>query len=283
MNLFWIWFIIATNALVVFGGSKSKPHAHQGVLQSFDGKHIAYSISIEDNDKLESGLPVTINERNGKDGRGTVIQDVHASPDVCMDRIRDLKNYPAVVPNVRKVNIYDTVKHPNGTVLTSAEFNVGLSLLTFTYYLRLTYEPKYFTLTWTMDYEYNSDFDDTTGHWQVMQHPTKAGWSRVLYSTEVRLFPWIPEFVITFLTKTALIESTTWVKKESEKITKSGKIATGLDPYTLGDLSSCFAKENGFAKYITSCSENSQSAIDQSVPEEEVVSNEESQPTNNEL
>jgi hypothetical protein len=33
-----------------------------------------------------------------------------------------------------------------------------------------------------------------------------SGWSRVLYSTEVKLFPWIPEFVITFLTKTALIE-----------------------------------------------------------------------------
>ena len=39
-----------------------------------------------------------------------------------------------------------------------AEFNVGLSLLTFNYYLRLTYEPKYFTLTWTLDYQYSSDF-----------------------------------------------------------------------------------------------------------------------------
>ena len=37
-------------------------------------------------------------------------------------------------------------------------------------------------------------------------HFLHSGWSRVLYSTEVKLFPWIPEFVITFLTKTALIE-----------------------------------------------------------------------------
>jgi hypothetical protein len=65
----------------------------------------------------------------------------------------------------------------------------------FGYYLVLTHEPRYNTYTWTLDYEYNSDFDDNTGHWQVVPHPTKAGWSRVLYSTEVKLFPWIPEFV----------------------------------------------------------------------------------------
>lgn len=62
-----------------------------------------------------------------------------------------------------------------------------------------------------------SDFDDNVGHWQVMKHPTKAGWSRVLYSCKVKLFPWIPEFVVNFLTKKALTESTGWVKRVSEK------------------------------------------------------------------
>lgn len=33
-----------------------------------------------------------------------------------------------------------------------------------------------------------------------------SGWSRVLYSTAVQLPGWVPEFVITFLTKTALVE-----------------------------------------------------------------------------
>jgi hypothetical protein len=40
----------------------------------------------------------------------------------------------------------------------------------------------------------------------------------VLYSTKVKLFPWIPEFVVNFLTKKALVEATTWVKRESEKL-----------------------------------------------------------------
>ena len=66
----------------------------------------------------------------------------------------------------------------------------------------------------TLDYRYNSDFDDNVGHWQVVKHPTKQGWTRLLYSCKVKLFPWIPEFIVKFLTSTALKESTSWVKKE---------------------------------------------------------------------
>jgi hypothetical protein len=44
-----------------------------------------------------------LKERNGKDGRGVVIQDVAAPPEICMDRIRDLVNYPKMVPNGKKI------------------------------------------------------------------------------------------------------------------------------------------------------------------------------------
>jgi hypothetical protein len=43
-------------------------------------------------------LQVVVSERNGQNGRGLVLQDVHALPEVCMDRIRDLSNYPNMVP-----------------------------------------------------------------------------------------------------------------------------------------------------------------------------------------
>ena len=98
-----------------------------------------------------------------------------------------------------------------------AEFKVGVMGMNFGYFLKLTHEPRWNTLTWTLDYTKNSDFDDNVGHWQVMKHPTKAGWTRVLYSTKVKLFPWIPNLVVNFITTKALVESTTWVKKESEK------------------------------------------------------------------
>ena len=117
--------------------------------------------------------------------------------------------------------------------------------MTFGYYLVLTREPQYNTFTWTLDYQYNSDFDDNTGHWQVVPHPKKAGWSRVLYSTEVKLFSWIPELVITFLTKTALLEANTWVKRESAKQAKAD-LEAGIKqpPLRLADVTPCFIEND---------------------------------------
>lgn len=123
------------------------------------------------------------------------------------------------------------------------------------YFLKLRHEPKYDTLTWTLDYRYNSDFgkficcclfnvlsaekkiglswllciyivfilillkcdilhpffdhpntDDNVGHWQVMAHPEKKDWTRVLYSCKIKLFPWVPSFAINYLTTKALTE-----------------------------------------------------------------------------
>ncbi len=43
-------------------------------------------------------MQVFFTERTGQSGRGFVLQDVDASPEECMDRIRDLVNYPKMVP-----------------------------------------------------------------------------------------------------------------------------------------------------------------------------------------
>lgn len=48
--------------------------------------------------------------------------------------------------------------------------------------------------------------DDSVGLWQVMPHPSRSGWTRLLYSCKVKLQPWVPEFVVNSLTKSALTE-----------------------------------------------------------------------------
>ena len=45
-----------------------------------------------------------------------------------------------------------------GTSKTAAEFDIGLLGIKFKYFLKLTHEPKFSTLTWTLDYSKNSDF-----------------------------------------------------------------------------------------------------------------------------
>ena len=253
-----IWLACITPLLAY---SKNKPHGHQGLLPPYDGKHIPYNISSEQLSKLNAGSPVLINERKGKAGRGIVIQDIHASPAMCLQKISDLQNYHIMVPNVKNIEIYSNQSFPNGTAQVGALFKVGISFMTFGYYLLLTFEPKYNTYTWTLDYRYSSDFDDNTGHWQVMPHPHHEGFSRVLYSTEVKLFSWIPEFVITFLTNTALVESTSWVKRESEKAERAGEV-----PYinfSKQDLSECYREDEHGASYSTECAESLQPASDQ--------------------
>lgn len=209
---------------------------HKGALEPYDGKPIPFKVTKDQQEKLAKGDCVSYNERNGKSGRGVVIQDVAASPSITMEKIRDLKMYPKMVPHCRDVKIYETQKFLNGTSKTGAEFQVGVMGVKFGYYLMLTHEPKYNTLTWTLDYKYNSDFDDNCGHWQIMPHPSKAGWSRVLYSTKVKLFPWIPSFVVSFLTSKALTESTTWVKRESEAEAKTVAAKNTFKAPKLGDF-----------------------------------------------
>ena len=63
----------------------------------------------------QNPVQVTYNERVGKSGRGVVIQDINAPPNVCMDKIRDLKNYPKMVKAVKSVEIYEDFKHNNAS------------------------------------------------------------------------------------------------------------------------------------------------------------------------
>lgn len=238
------------------GASKNKPHGHKGALEPYTGRPLPVTLTADQKKKLDNGEAVVFNERSGSSGRGVVIQDVNASQPICMDRIRDLPNYKNMVPHVKKVEVYSNNKFFNGTSKTGARMDVGVMGLNFGYFLLLTHEPKYNTLTWTLDYQYNSDFDDNCGHWQVMPHPSKRGWTRVLYSCKIKLFPWIPEFIIKFLTSKALVESTGWVKKEAEaEQRKQGGVAGLGVPSWLnfkGGLSSMPSPLDSFTNKLSS-------------------------------
>jgi hypothetical protein len=79
------------------------------------------------------------------------------------------------------------------------------------------------SVTWTLDYDKTSDFDDVSGHWHVEQHPEKPDWTRVFYACDVKLKGAVPKPIANYLSKSALKTATGWVKKESEK-NPAGKI-----------------------------------------------------------
>jgi len=72
-------------------------------------------------------------------------------------------------------------------------------------------------VTWSLDYDKTSDFDDVAGHWHLQDHPTKRGYTRVFYACDIKFKNPIPGPIMNFLTKAALKNATGWVKRESEQ------------------------------------------------------------------
>jgi len=202
-------------------GSSDSPHPHKGISKPFDNSLIKYSLTSSEEALLAQGKGVaktTKNTNGEKGGRGFAVQDVHAPISTTLATIADLLSYPKYVPSVKKVNIYNgPTKFMNGTSKNKAQFDVRVFGVSFRYFLDLTLDTKRNTYTWTLDYDKTSDFDDNVGHWQVQKHPSKPQWCRVMYTADVRLPSWIPSMVVNFLTKTAVMESTQWVKQVSEK------------------------------------------------------------------
>jgi hypothetical protein len=88
------------------------------------------------------------------------------------------------------------------------------------YFVRHLYRPSIRTLTWTLDYDRQSDLEDTAGYWSVvpLDKEGKVGdWSRVFYSVDLRIPAWVPQLVVNILNTQALTTATAWVKTQSER------------------------------------------------------------------
>jgi len=76
-------------------------------------------------------------------------------------------------------------------------------------------------MTWSLDYDKLSDFDDVAGHWHLEEHPKKPGCTRVFYTCDIKLKGSVPKAIKDILTKKALRDATAWVKRESEANTSA--------------------------------------------------------------
>ena len=76
------------------------------------------------------------------------------------------------------------------------------------------YYPEKSSMTWTLDYDKTSDFDDVAGHWHVeAQSETRC---RVYYACDIQMKGKVPGPILNYISKAALRQATAWVKKESE-------------------------------------------------------------------
>lgn len=210
--------------LLILASDPDVPHAHSGKQQPFPPGNPNVSLDRKALSTLASGKPfqTTIHVPGSTSGRGLVVQEIHAPPEVVWDRILDFDHYVDMVPRTVECKNYHVHKQKTTkrdpleqTILT--KFKIGLPLIPkMTFYVKHLYFPALNSLTWTLDYSKKSDFDDSVGYWYVAPHPDRPGWSRVYYSVAVNMYDWVPKTVVNFMSTKALTDATGWVKKFSE-------------------------------------------------------------------
>jgi hypothetical protein len=196
--------------------SSAEAHPHTGKVTPFKAGDPGVKLNGGALKTLSSGKPYSTQIQSASGGRGIVVQDVQAPVDVVWGKILDFNRYDKMVPKTAESQIYKTENLRQGQKHIWVRMKVGFPMLKLQFFVKHLYDPKKHSMTWTLDYSKKSDFDDSAGYWYVVKHPDRPDHTRLFYSVEVSMFPWVPQFVMDFMSKQALTDATGWVKKVSE-------------------------------------------------------------------
>lgn len=199
------------------------PHGHYGLIEKYTPGPFGM-ISLDNNDEtnLSKGQPIMkqipSTEGGEQGGKAICVQDIAAPSSAVWNQILDLDRYKGKVSKVGECKNYVVkANKEDGTVQikTKMVLNV-LPGYSFENYYDHKYHPNRNSITWSLDYEKTSDFDDVAGHWHVQPHPSKPGNTRVFYACDLKFKRAMPKPIMSILSKAALKKATSWVKKESE-------------------------------------------------------------------
>jgi hypothetical protein len=184
--------------------STAEAHPHTGKVTPFQAGDPGVKLNGSALKTLSSGKAHSTRIQSSAGFRGISVQDVQAPTDVVWGKILDFNCYVKMAPKTAESEIYRTENLPYGQKRIWVRMKVGHPMLKLQYFVKHLYEPKKDSLTWTLDYSKKSDFDDSAGHWYIAKHPDRPDHTRVHYSVEVSMFPWVPQFVMDIMSKQAL-------------------------------------------------------------------------------
>ncbi len=205
MSFFALWSLLA----------HAEPHPHRGLLAAYDGAPPSVSLTDAELGTLQAGQPVKkqLQTASGNDaaGRGIAVQDIHADPATVWAKILAFEKYSTMVENVKETEVYersgDHVK---------VRFVIGAPMISLEYYIDHTLRQSDGWMTWRLDYDHKSVFDDTVGFWRVEALADRPGWTRVTYSVDLKASGWVPAPLEQAFSTMGLTKATAWVKRESE-------------------------------------------------------------------
>ena len=222
LSLLWIGLSTWPTVLVVAKKDRNQPQGHFGILTPYKPGPFETTLSKSDEKLLADGKPVmkqTLPTKEDPEGGGALcVQDIEAPKAAVWNQILDLGAYKGKVPKIIASKNYVDKKNPDGTNRIKTRLVIGVMPgYSYESYYDHIYHPRESSMTWTLDYEKTSDFEDVAGHWHVEDHPTKPNACRVFYACDVKMKASVPGPILNYLSKQALKQATGWVKKESEK------------------------------------------------------------------
>jgi len=217
----------------VIAADKTMKHYHRGKLPKYELSSPSIMLSSGDEEVLRDGraLMQVIVQPDGK-RRLLMVRDVATPAWVVMDRILDFPAYPRMVKGCDAMVPYHDKREGRLRVMKAA-YEIHAGPCYFKYFMHHEVDEKQKCMTFHLDYDRQSDLDDSVGYWFVQ--PTGSEECRVYYACDTTLRGWVPGPVYNLLGKTALKQTTTWVNEEAlkewQKLSRKGgakKLLAGL-------------------------------------------------------
>lgn len=208
--------VLSACVAAVRGASESQAHMHTGRLARYEIGPPTLVLSSEEEDKLNAGKAVMKSLPSaGGASRLVMVQDIQAPANIVLGRIVDFDAYDRMVSGVDSCVTYCSSTEGSGLQTTKATYQISALHLKLKYFVEHHYDPAARCVTFHLDYDRESDLDDSVGYWYA--EPTGRSSCRVYYSCETKLRTWVPGPVYNLLTKEALTKATTWVEREAVK------------------------------------------------------------------
>ena len=150
---------------------RNAPQGHKGMLNPY--KHGPFDMTLENKEEkiLEKGNPVMkqIPAADGSPGGSAIcVQDIEAPKNAVWNQILDLDHYTDKVKQLKECKNYYVKANPDGSTTMKTKQVIGVMPgYKYENYYDHLYRPESDSVTWSLDYDKTSDFNDVAGHWHV--------------------------------------------------------------------------------------------------------------------
>lgn len=166
--------------------------------------------------KLKQNLHVQRQTREGPQGQGMVVFDVHAPASLVLERLADFENYPAMIPVVRKATVHASHVADDGTQTAHCSYRISRFYLSVAIVHNVSREEG--LVCFDLDPTVSAMMlKEVTGFWYVEALEADCI-SRVWLRVDLCAANWLPHWLIDYASERALTRATAWLKPNVEEL-----------------------------------------------------------------